>query len=128
MYVCSLCNQSFSTQGSMKRHQETIHRQSGGFSCQVCSKRFYRKDHLGKHMKMHQLTVLLGNSVVCLTDVTVDLPSPPPLPPPLLATPPSALINSAAAVTSATATAAAFSSSQEARRDAHVRRLRQDVC
>ena len=74
---------------------------------------------------MHQLTVLLGNSVVCLTDVTVHLPSPPPLPPPLLATPPSALINSAATITSATA--AAFSS-QEARRDAHVRRLRQDVC
>ena len=26
MYVCSLCNQSFSTQGSLKRHRESVHR------------------------------------------------------------------------------------------------------
>ena len=55
IYVCSLCNQSFSTQGSLKRNRESVQcRQSGGFSCQVCSKRFYRKDHLGRHMKVHQ--------------------------------------------------------------------------
>ena len=28
MYVCDLCNRSFSTQGSLKRHRESVHRQS----------------------------------------------------------------------------------------------------
>ena len=46
VYVCDLCNRRFSTQGSLKRHRESVHRQSAGFSCQVCAQRFYRKDHL----------------------------------------------------------------------------------
>ena len=78
MYVCSLCNQTFSTQGSLKRHRETVHRQSGGFSCQVCGKRFYRKDHLGRHMKIHQPATLFGHLAACPTDATVDLPPPSP--------------------------------------------------
>ena len=82
MYVCSLCNQTFSTQGSLKRHRETVHRQSACFSCQVRSQRFCRKDYLGKHMKIHQSAVLFGDSAACPTDATVDLP-PPPLPPSL---------------------------------------------
>ena len=59
MYVCDLHNRSFSTQGtcSLKRHQESVHRQSTSFSSQVWSKHFYRKDHLGSRD-------LLG----CLTD------------------------------------------------------------
>ena len=81
MYICNLCNWSFSTQGSLKRHRESVHHQSAGFSCQVCSKRFYRKDHLGRHMKMHQ-------TAACLTDATVDLPPPPPSPPPPSPVPP----------------------------------------
>ena len=77
MYVCDLCNQSFSTQGSLKRHRESIHRQSAGFSCPVCGQRFYRKDHLGRDMKTHR--------AACPTDKTfVDLPPPlPPLPSPV---------------------------------------------
>ena len=81
MYVCDLCNQSFSTQGSLKRHQESIHRQSAGFSCQACSPRFYKKDVLQRHLKTHQPAVLFSHSVACPTDATVDLP-PPPSPPP----------------------------------------------
>ena len=57
MYVYSLCNRSLSTQGSLKRHRESVHYHSAGFSCQVCSKRVYRKDHLGRHMKMHRPAV-----------------------------------------------------------------------
>ena len=49
-------------QGSLKRHRGSIHRQSLGFSCQVCSQRFYRKDHLGRHLKTHQPVLLLGDS------------------------------------------------------------------
>ena len=58
MYVCDLCNQSFSTQGSLKRHRESVHRQSASFSCQVCSQRFYRKDVLQRHLKTHRAAVL----------------------------------------------------------------------
>ena len=43
--------QDFSTKGSLKKHQESTHHQLAGFSFQVCSQRFYRKDHLRKHMK-----------------------------------------------------------------------------
>ena len=81
MYVCDLWIRSFSTQGSLKRHRGSAHHQSAGFSCQVCSKRFYRIDHLGRHMKTHQPAELLGHSVACATDATVDL-LPPPRPPP----------------------------------------------
>ena len=49
MYVCDLCNQSFSTQQSLKRHRESVPRQSDGFSCRVCDRRFYRRDNLRKH-------------------------------------------------------------------------------
>ena len=81
MYVCDLCNQSFSTQGSLKRHRESVHRQSAGFSCQVCSQRFYRKDVLQRHLKKHRAAVLFSHSAACPTDASVDLP-PPPSPPP----------------------------------------------
>ena len=79
MYVCDFCNRSFSTQRSLKRHRESVHRQSASFCCQVCSKRFYRKDELQRHLKTHQPPMLLAYSVTCPTDATVDLP--PPLPP-----------------------------------------------
>ena len=74
MYVCSLCNQSFSTQGSLKRHRESV-----GFSRRVCRQRFYRKDVRRRHLKTHQPAVLLGDSAA---GATVDLPPPPPPPPP----------------------------------------------
>ena len=47
MHLCSVCD--FSSNNHLKRYQETIHRQSAGFSGQVCFKRFYRKDHPKKH-------------------------------------------------------------------------------
>ena len=54
MYVCDLCNRSFSTQGSLKRHRESVHRQSVGFSYQFCGQRFYRKNVLQRHLKTHR--------------------------------------------------------------------------
>ena len=71
MYVCDLCNRNFSTQGSLKRHRESVHHQSDGFSCQVCGQCFYRKDVLQRHLKTHR--------AACPTDKTfVDFPPPPP--------------------------------------------------
>ena len=80
MYVCSLCNQSFSTQGSLKRHRESVHRQSAGFSCQVCQQQFYRKDVLQRHLKMLQSVEVRRDLPGCSTDSTVGLPLPPPPP------------------------------------------------
>ena len=47
--VCDVCAKTFATHKMLKRHRETVHRQSGGFSCQVCDQRFCRRDHLKKH-------------------------------------------------------------------------------
>jgi len=47
--VCDLCAKSFTSQKTLKRHRQTVHRQSGGFSCRVCDRRFYRREHLKKH-------------------------------------------------------------------------------
>ena len=77
-YVCDLCNRSFSTQDSLKRHQQSVHRQSGGFSCRVCARRFYRKDVLQRHLKTHQTAELPVHSAACPTDGTLDLAPPPP--------------------------------------------------
>ena len=43
MYVCNLCNQSFSTQGSLKRHQESVHRQSASVSFKYATNSFTGK-------------------------------------------------------------------------------------
>ena len=47
--VCDLCAKTFASQKTLKRHRQTVHRQSGGFSCRVCDRRFYRRDNLRKH-------------------------------------------------------------------------------
>ena len=39
----------FASQKTLKRHRETVHRQSGGFSCRVCDRHFYRRDQLKRH-------------------------------------------------------------------------------
>ena len=88
MYVCDLGNRRLSTQGSLKRHRESVHRQSVGFSCQVCGQCFFRKDHLARHMKVHRLVEELRGDLLGLSAVaSVDLP-PPPLPPPPSPVPP----------------------------------------
>ena len=47
--VCDVCAKSFASQKTLKRHRETVHRQSGGFSCRVCDRRFYRREQLKRH-------------------------------------------------------------------------------
>ena len=83
MYVCNLCNRSFSTQGSLKRHRESVHRQSVGFSCRVCGQRFSRKDHLARHRKVYRTVEELWHDLLGVSaDASVDLPPPPSPPPP----------------------------------------------
>ena len=47
--VCDLCAKSFASRKTLKRHRETVHRQSGGFLCRVCDRHFYRRDQLKRH-------------------------------------------------------------------------------
>ena len=47
--MCDLCAKTFARQKALKRHQQTLHRQSDGFSCRVCDQHLYRKDSLRKH-------------------------------------------------------------------------------
>ena len=44
--ICDVCAKTFASQKTLKRHRQTVHRQSGGFSCRVCNRCFYRRDHL----------------------------------------------------------------------------------
>ena len=39
-HVCSVCAKSFSSKKILKRHQDCAHRQSAGFSSQVCSQHY----------------------------------------------------------------------------------------
>ena len=48
MYVCSLCNWSFSTQGRLKRHSESVHRQSAGFLVKYAANTFTGKTTWGE--------------------------------------------------------------------------------
>ena len=83
MYACSLCDKTFSIQRSLKRHRESVHRQSAGFSCQVCNKHLYRQDVLRKHMKSHQPAVpapdVRGPSAAFPLDSAAKLQKEPPL-------------------------------------------------
>ena len=73
MYVCDLCNQSFSTQGGLKRHWESVHHQLVGFSCQVCGQHFYGKDHLGRHRKVHRVAVEVRRDLLGISAATAAL-------------------------------------------------------
>ena len=59
--VCDLCAKSSASRKTLKRHRQAVHRQSGGFSCRVCDRHFYRScqkifhyhGHLREHLKTH---------------------------------------------------------------------------
>ena len=39
----NICDKMFSSKSHLKRHQDTIHRQPAGFSCQVCSRHLQKR-------------------------------------------------------------------------------------
>lgn len=53
MYSCDVCmpNKQFSTNANLRRHQRSVHATEGqGLKCQYCDKKFFRPDHIVKHM------------------------------------------------------------------------------
>jgi len=53
-YKCMICDQAFTTNGSMKRHM-SIHSDARPFMCPYCQKTFKSIVNCKKHMKTHKL-------------------------------------------------------------------------
>lgn len=51
-YECDVCNQTFSTNRSLLRHEMT-HRGIKAYQCDYCSRRFTRKDKRDLHLRLH---------------------------------------------------------------------------
>ncbi|GIY09149.1 hypothetical protein CDAR_535101 [Caerostris darwini] len=49
---CSVCQKSFSTPGSLKRHMELHMFQRKNFVCQICGKRFSWKTDWSNHVRL----------------------------------------------------------------------------
>ena len=67
---CNVCAKTFASQKTLKKHQETVHRQSVSFSCWVCDRHFYRRDqlkrhHIGKHADQEYETPSSYRCPVC---------------------------------------------------------------
>ncbi|CAG9771254.1 unnamed protein product [Ceutorhynchus assimilis] len=49
-YVCSECSQLYSSKVIYERHLKTVHSQNKQFTCQICDKKFARRDILNTHL------------------------------------------------------------------------------
>ncbi|GFS22266.1 zinc finger protein [Elysia marginata] len=52
-YLCSMCPETFPTEGWLVRHMTTIHNQNMGFKCPQCPKRFSNHENLASHVRRH---------------------------------------------------------------------------
>ena len=50
---CKECGKAYSTKGSLAQHVHHYHRHPMAYNCEVCEKKFNRKDFLIKHIKTH---------------------------------------------------------------------------
>lgn len=51
--ICKDCGKAYSTKGSLAQHVHHYHRHPNAYTCDVCKKKFNRKDFLIKHLKTH---------------------------------------------------------------------------
>ena len=53
MFVCDLCNRTFSNASNLTRHKHIIHDGQKPFECEICRKRFSLKQNLQSHQRIH---------------------------------------------------------------------------
>jgi hypothetical protein len=51
---CLICDKTFSSKSSLRKHLDSVHVQNSCFECDKCSKKFQRKENLSVHMKVHK--------------------------------------------------------------------------
>lgn len=52
-FCCKECGKIYSTKSSLAQHVHHYHRHPNKYQCDICSKKFHRKDFLVKHVKTH---------------------------------------------------------------------------
>ena len=52
-FLCSMCPQTFPSEGFLVRHMATVHKQKTGLKCPQCPKRFATRDTLKSHIRGH---------------------------------------------------------------------------
>ena len=57
-YRCYMCDLSFTTKGSLKRHC-SVHSEDRPFMCPYCQKTFKRSVYCKKHMKIHKTEIAM---------------------------------------------------------------------
>ncbi|GFU14649.1 c2H2-type domain-containing protein [Nephila pilipes] len=62
-FSCNKCDQTLTHRRSFKRHQISIHATSASFQCEICRKRFNRKDNFLRHSKSHKLMTEISMEV-----------------------------------------------------------------
>ena len=50
-YVCSVCNKSFDTLDSIKKHIKYVHSDTRKYKCYQCGKEFKTKGNLNEHIR-----------------------------------------------------------------------------
>jgi len=50
---CHVCSDTFDMVAAMKRHYSELHPDTKPFSCDLCNKRFDRKENLSRHVRIH---------------------------------------------------------------------------
>ncbi|GFU95272.1 hypothetical protein TNCV_4308711 [Trichonephila clavipes] len=58
-FSCDKCDSVFTHRRHLKRHRISIHTTPALFHCEICKKRFNRKDNFVRHSKIHKLTPII---------------------------------------------------------------------
>lgn len=70
-YQCHVCLRVFTMPHALKRHMDSVHLKKATFSCDQCTKFYYRRDHLLQHKRQKhwaqwttQWSVIIGSFIL----------------------------------------------------------------